>query len=499
MLAPDDAGRVREMNSRGVRAGGRYVLYWMIASRRTRWNHALERAVAWARELGKPLLVFEPLRAGHRWANARSHAFVIDGMAENRRRCERAGVGYFDYVEPRGGDGKGLLKRLAEDACCVVTDDWPSYFLPRMVRAAAGRVAVRLEAVDSCGLLPMRAAPRAFPSARGFRRYAHDHVTLHELDLPAADPLARAKLPACPPLAVDVVARWPGATSLALVDVDHAVAPVATRGGERAGRAALDRFLATGVDRYHDERNNLEDDPSSGLSPYLHFGHISAYEIAHAILERCDWRPDRLTPAAAGSREGYWGLPPGPEAFLDQLLTWRELGFNMAALNPDLHDAYDSLPAWAQATLERHAGDPRPFLYTEAQLESAATHDPLWNAAQRQLVVEGTIHNYLRMVWAKKILEWSPSPRQALETLVELNNRFALDGRDPNSYSGIFWTLGRYDRPWFPERPVLGCVRYMSTANTARKLRTGAYLARYAAEPAQARLPGLAAAAPRGL
>ena len=161
-----------------------------------------------------------------------------------------------------------------------------------------------------------------------------------------------------------------------------------------------------------------------------------------------------------------------------------QLGFNMCAQRSG-YDQYESLPTSAQTTLERHARDPRPTKYGARKLELAETHDPLWNAAQRQLVREGRLHNYLRMLWGKKILEWSASPREALAVMIELNNKYAVDGRDPNSYSGIFWTLGRYDRPWGPERPIFGTVRYMSSDNTARKLRVKEYLARYAAaEPA---------------
>jgi deoxyribodipyrimidine photo-lyase len=180
-----------------------------------------------------------------------------------------------------------------------------------------------------------------------------------------------------------------------------------------------------------------------------------------------------------GRREGWWGADANVEAFLDQLVTWREIGFNMCAHAAD-YDSYESLPEWAKKTLARHARDPRPALYSREQLERAGTHDRLWNAAQRQLLTEGIIHNYLRMLWGKKILEWSPTPMDALATMIELNNKYALDGRDPNSYSGIFWILGRYDRPWGPERPIFGTVRYMSSDNTAKKLKVRNYLEKYA-------------------
>jgi len=167
-------------------------------------------------------------------------------------------------------------------------------------------------------------------------------------------------------------------------------------------------------------------------------------------------------------------MSPGAEAFLDQLITWRELGFNMSSMREDYAE-FSSLPDWAQETLAVHEGDPRPRAYSLVEFREARTHDPLWNAAQRQLLKEGRIHNYLRMLWGKKILEWSPSPRDALAVMIELNDRYALDGRDPNSYSGIFWCLGRYDRGW-PERPIYGKVRSMSSKNTMRKVSLDKYL-----------------------
>ena len=167
---------------------------------------------------------------------------------------------------------------------------------------------------------------------------------------------------------------------------------------------------------------------------------------------------------------------------MDELLTWREVGHGFCHYRDDF-DRYEALPGWARNLFDAHASDPRPHCYRLDELEHAATHDPLWNAAQRQLVAEGRIHNYLRMLWGKKILEWSPSPRAALAALIELNNKYAVDGRDPNSYAGIFWTLGRFDRPWGPERPIFGVIRYMSSDNTARKVRVKNYLTRWSAQP----------------
>jgi deoxyribodipyrimidine photo-lyase len=256
------------------------------------------------------------------------------------------------------------------------------------------------------------------------------------------------------------------------------VPPVTFPGGASAAERALTAFLDDRLARYLEHRGDPDRAGTSGLSPYLHFGHLSVHAVLAELTVRESWSTSDLSSSAGGRRTGWWGMSPQAEAFLDQLVTWRELGANFCAGRAD-HDRFDSLPPWAIRTLAEHAGDPRPKAYRRSTLESASTHDELWNAAQRQLVQEGGIHNYLRMLWGKKILEWSPSPPEALDVMIELNNRWALDGRDPNSYSGIFWVLGRYDRAWGPERPIFGTVRYMSSANTARKLHVKEYMRRF--------------------
>ncbi len=430
--------------------------------------------------------MFEPLRAGYGWASDRLHRFLIDGMLHNRRAFAGAAVTYLPYVEPQPGAGKGLLAALAHHAAVVVTDDYPAFMLPRMIAAAARQVPVRFERVDTNGLLPMRNAETVFPTAYAFRRHVQRTLPAHIRDTPSASPLHDAEGLTGAVVPPGIAERWgvtdlealAGAGGLSTLPIDHGVAPTAARGGTVAGREALDRFLASGLPRYADDRNDVEHDTTSGLSPYLHFGHVSPHEIVSRVLTREGW-VGNLTRKPTGAREGWWGVRVPAEAFLDQVVTWRELGFNMCALRPD-YDQYESLPAWARATLDAHADDPREHIYTLDAFERGATHDPLWNAAQMQLVRDGRIHNYLRMLWGKKILEWSATPRDALAVMIELNNKYALDGRDPNSYSGIFWTLGRYDRPWPPERPVFGTVRFMSSANTARKMDVRDYIERYA-------------------
>lgn len=487
---PTPAMRIRLENDANVRPTSDFILYWMIAQRRTTWNFALDRAVEWAGRLKKPLVIFEPLRLDYRWASDRLHRFVLDGMADNADRIvplRTRAVHYYPYVEPARDAGKGLLSALAERACVVVTDDYPTFFLPHMVSAAAMRLPVQVESVDSNGLLPMRATDQVFSTAYAFRRFLQKELPTHLQDFPSPDPLAKVELPAKSPLPKEILKRWPAAdlqrlrqpAGLATLPIDHSVGIVDERGGTNVARKRLQSFLDGPLAEYATGANQPDEDTRSGLSAHLHFGHLSTHEMFHELMQREEWSPELLDKRANGRREGWWNASPGAEAWLDQFITWREVGFNMAAHGQD-YEQFESLPGWALATLRKHAGDARPACYSLDEFASAETYDPLWNAAQRQLLREGRIHNYLRMLWGKKILEWSATPKDALEVMVELNNRYSLDGRDPNSYTGIFWVLGRYDRPWGPERPIFGSVRYMSSEKTARKLSVKQYLQRYA-------------------
>ncbi len=476
--------RIHVIHDRPPRPGGRFVLYWMIGARRLVWNFALDRAVHWAKALRQPLVVFEALRADHHWACDRIHQFVIDGMRDNARVCARAGIGYVPYVEPSPRAGAGLLRALSAQAAVVITDRTPVFDLPELVAAATPQIDARFEEVDSNGILPLDAPPEGvvFPTAYVFRRYLQQVLPAHLEARPKSTPVRARTLPPPPAITADIRRRWPmmnlDDVRIAALPIDHAVRPVAATGGASAARACLDAFIERRLDRYGEGRNHPDDDTSSGLSAYLHFGHVSAHEIAGRVLADARWTPRQIARTSRGAKAGWWGAPAPVESFLDQLITWRELGFNMSARRPD-HRTFESLPHWAIATLDRHAGDRRKHVYSLDEFTAGATHDPLWNAAQRQLVTEGRIHTYLRMLWGKKILEWSASPREALDVMIALNDRFALDGRDPNSYSGIGWVLGRYDRPWAPERPIFGSIRYMSSTNTARKLRLKKYVERF--------------------
>ncbi len=479
--------RVRQASSAQVAAGGDFVLYWMVANRRTRWNFSLQRAVEWCQELERPLVVLEALRCGYRWANDRLHQFVIQGMADNAGAIKEKAALYYPYLEPKPGAGQGLLEELAGRACVVVSDDYPCFFLPRMVQAAVDQIPVRFELVDSNGLLPMRAADKVFARAYDFRRYLQKQLRPHLDELPEEAPLDRVHLPWLDKLPTAITRKWPVADVRELASesnlvsefpIDHEVAVSPIAGGAHAAEKRLQDFLDNRLADY-ESRNDPDRDVASGLSPYLHFGHIAAHQVFAETMSREGWSAKQIAEKATGSSSGWWGTSEAAEGFLDELITWRELGFNICWQRDD-YAQYDSLPEWAQQTLAEHEQDAREYVYSLEEFEHAETHDELWNAAQRQLLREGRLHNYLRMLWGKKILEWTESPRDAIDVMIELNNKYALDGRDPNSYSGIFWVLGRYDRAWGPERPVFGKIRYMSSENTARKLSVKGFLEKYA-------------------
>lgn len=479
--------RIRKGNDRPINSSADYILYWMIACRRTKWNFALQRAIERAVELKKPLVVLEALRVGYKWACKRFHRFILDGMVDNARSFAVAKTLYYPYVEPEPDADKGLLAELAQKACLLVTDDFPAFFIPRMISSVSQQIPVYMEIVDSNGLLPINTADREFTTAYSFRRFLQKALVPNLSEKPMADPLKKLALSGTAILPREVQKKWPPASlsllegnrkSLAHLPIDHSVETVELRGGPGQAENIMHSFVKNRLSAYPENRNHPDEQGTSGLSPYLHFGHISPHQIFFEIAAREEWSMDDPAPKATGSRTGWWGMSEPAEAFLDELITWRELGFNMCSRRQD-YDRYETLPDWALDTLARHETDSRAYHYTINQLESSETHDPLWNSTQRQLVLEGTIHNYLRMLWGKKILEWSSSPREALKILIQLNNKYALDGRDPNSYSGIFWVLGRYDRAWGPERPVFGKVRYMSSKNTMRKIRVKEYIQKY--------------------
>ena len=484
--------RLRLLNSASINLGGEFILYWMVAARRLRSNFALQRAVDLSGELHRPLLILEALRCDYPFASDRLHKFVLDGMVDNQKDAAKTRALYYPYVEPQKGAGRGLIESLGQGACAIVTDWYPAFFIPRMVTAAAKKVRVRLEAVDGNGLIPLADHGRVFPTARSYRAFAQRVLRESILAVPDENPLQRLprglRLEQVPR---DIARRWPAADSkllagnIATLPIDHSVSPAPMRGGRKKAEAQLRRFVEKQLEKYGDNHNHPDEDCTSRLSPFLHFGHISAHEVFASVMTHQRWTTRKLAKRGGGAREGWWGVSPSAEMFLDQLVIWRELSFNGCEYIRN-YTNYESLPEWSRKTLERHAGDRRPHTYSVDQLEAAITSDEVWNAAQRQMQAEGWFHGYLRMLWGKKILEWSAEPPDALETMRALMDRYSLDGRDPNSYAGYAWVLGRYDRPW-PERPIFGTVRCMTSQSARRKLRMKRFLKQYGDATSSAR------------
>ena len=348
--------RTRTINASPIRAEGDFVLYWMIATRRPGFNFGLDRAIAWARLLKRPVIVLEALRVDYPWASDRFHAFVIQGMADNALAFSAGPLLYYPYVEPSHGAGRGLLEALGRQACVVVTDEFPCFFLPRMVDAAGARLKVKLEAVDSNGILPLRSTDRTFVTAAHFRRHVQKQLRTHLLAFPAERPATDRSSSVCRSIPADILhggrppaRRCSRATPPALraLPIDHSVPVVAMRGGVSAGRAALQAFVANRLRDYHLGHNHPDDEGTSRLSPYLHFGHLSAHEVFTAVMRHEKWSAAKLATEATGARDGWWGVGPGPEAYLDQLIVWRELAYNTCANRPTDYDRFESLPPWA--------------------------------------------------------------------------------------------------------------------------------------------------------
>ncbi|RAH15952.1 MAG: deoxyribodipyrimidine photolyase [Methanobacteriota archaeon] len=490
--------RINQLNNCKINSDGKYVLYCMISARRLKWNFGLKFAVEKAKQLNKPLVVIEPLNIDHKWASDRIHNFVINGMLDNRADFENTPITYFPFVETTKNQGKGILRKFSELSTMVVIDDFPTYFPKIVVDRIAPKLPVKTVAIDSNGLLPMKLVGKECSTAHSFRRFTHKNI------LPfIEDEVFTSSLPSMNGLRQlsqfeinDIIMKteykmtplewlWRasqpddiGINALSSIDIDHEVFPVKSiRGGSKNAYERMKIFLDTKLEKYSEDRNKPSLKATSGMSPWLHFGHISTHEIVHNILKKEKWDPGLVNESRIGSRSGWWGMSESAEGFLDQLITWRELGFNFAYFRDD-HTNWTSLPQWAQNSLEEHSNDYKEETYSFEELESAQTSDPVWNAAQNQLVREGIIQNYLRMLWGKKILQWSPDAKTAMDWMIKLNDRWALDGRDPNSYTGIFWVLGRHDRAWF-ERPIFGKIRYMTSNSTKKKYNLDEYLKIY--------------------
>ena len=447
--------RVIKLNDANPNPNAKYVLYWMQMFKRTTHNHALVFAIRQANEFKLPLVVYEGLKYYYPWASDRLHTFILEGVEEKRKAFEKVGIRYIFYLQKDKNDPKQTVAKLAKDAAVIVTDDFPCFIIPGHNKTIAEKARVPVYGVDSNGVIPMSKFDKEEYAAYTIRPkikkildnylkpLVEEKVQIKSLNLKVD----------CPDIKVNEnnIAKL-----VAECDIDHSVKPSEIyHGGTANGRKRLKKFVEKILPEYETARNKPDRDGSSRLSSYLHFGFLSPLEIALAVQE---------SDAPKASKEAY----------LEELIVRRELSYNFTRHNPE-YDSLESLPAWVQKTMREHSNDERPVTYSPEKLEAGKTHDELWNAAQREMVATGEMHNYVRMLWGKNVIAWTKSYEEAFAILEHLNNKYCLDGRNPNSYAGILWRFGKHDRPWM-ERQVLGTIRYMTSGSTGKKFDSRKYI-----------------------
>ena len=446
---PVQATRIKSLNNVDIRKGD-YVLYWMQQSQRAAYNHALEYAVEQANKLGQPLLVGFGLTDDYPEANLRHYTFMLEGLKETRAALASRGI---KMVLRRGHPpevGLGLGRR----ASMIVCDRGYLRHQRAWRRQVAKQAQCPVVEVESDVVVPLEVvSDKAEYAARTIRPKIHRHLESYLVDLKPT----KARHPS---LGLKVSGLDPDHTGALLrkLNLDRSVPPVSDlfKGGTSRAVKRFDGFMRHRLNYYDQHSNQPQTNDISHMGPYLHFGQISPLYLALKISRA----PDSLKAAK--------------DAFLEQLVVRRELAMNFAFYTAD-YDAYACIPGWAQKTLADHRRDKREYIYSPQQLENAETHDPYWNASMLEMKHTGFMHNYMRMYWGKKILEWSETPQKAFRTTLAINNKYFLDGRDPNSYTGVAWIYGVHDRAW-TERPIFGKTRYMAASGLERKCDIAAYV-----------------------
>jgi deoxyribodipyrimidine photo-lyase len=434
--------RIRWLNDRVLNKGS-YVLYWMQQSQRAEYNHALEYAVQQANALGQSVLVGFGLTDGYPEANLRHYTFMLEGLRETKASLAGQGI---KMVVQRGSPAD-VASVLGRKASLIVCDRGYLRHQKAWRTQVARSVACSVVQVESDVIIPVEiVSSKAEYAARTIRPKIHRHLNdfLVPFKSSSADKSSLGlKVKGLDLRKIDTV--------LERLSLDRSIAPVSQffKGGTSQGKARLGEFIKKRFHHYVDNRNQPQTDDISHMSPYLHFGQLSPLYLALQIQ-------------GSGGR-----LKEAQTAYLEELIVRRELAMNFVNFTPE-YDSYACLPQWVQISLKQHRKDPREYVYTRRQLEDAETHDDYWNAAMREMKITGFMHNYMRMYWGKKILEWCRTPAHAFRTTLAINNKYFLDGRDPNSYAGVAWVFGLHDRAWF-ERPIFGKIRYMAATGLERK------------------------------
>ncbi|CAB1083513.1 Deoxyribodipyrimidine photolyase, type II (EC [Olavius algarvensis Delta 1 endosymbiont] len=434
--------RIQVLNDAEI-AKGRYVLYWMQQSQRADYNHALEYAIQQANRLGQGVLVAFGMMDDYPEANLRHYTFMLQGLKETRDTLARRGI---KMVIQQGKPADVALK-IGRNASVIVCDCGYLRHQKAWRDDVAQQAGCRVVQVESDVIIPLQVVSnKAEYAARTIRPKINRHLAAYLIDFEATSVKKSSLKLDVKGLEIDNIEAV-----LEKMKLDHGVRPVTGffKGGASRARQVFKSFLHRRLDNYVANRNQPQTDDISHMSPYLHFGQISPLYLALQI-NHVDSR-----------------LQAAKDSFLEELIVRRELAMNFANYAPH-YDSYKCLPNWARLTLAEHRQDPREYVYTRRQLEDAQTHDEYWNAAMQEMRYTGFMHNYMRMYWGKKILEWSKTPEHAYRTTLAINNKYFLDGRDPNSYTGVAWVYGVHDRAWF-ERPIFGKIRYMAASGLERK------------------------------
>jgi deoxyribodipyrimidine photo-lyase len=442
MIQPE---RIENLNPTSPHNRG-FVLYWMQAAQRVQWNHALELAIRTANQRKKPVVVGFGLTNDFPQANLRHYQFMLEGLRQVQMNLTRLGIRFVLRI----GSPDAVAIELARRADTVITDAGHLRIQRQWRNAVAVTIDCPLIEVETNLIVPvLTAADKEMYSAGVFRPRIHRCLPQFLAPLKSGKPHLSSTNLKIPSESLDDINAV-----LRKINIDRSVGPSPLySGGEDEAQRRLNHFISHKLDKYKDGHNDPTLDFQSDLSPYLHFGQISPLQIALLVRET---------------------ESPGSAAFLEQLIVRRELSSNFVRFN-SRYDQYDGLPDWARRTLNAHRKDKRTYRYSREQFEQALTHDPYWNAAQKQMVLTGKMHGYMRMYWGKKILEWSRSPQEAFNIGIELNDKYELDGRDPNGFAGVAWCFGKHDRPW-GARPIFGNIRYMNDTGLKRKFNADRYV-----------------------
>lgn len=447
-------GRIKKLNSKSENSSGKFVAYIMEASQRAFYNHALEFAISYANSLNKPLIVIYNLTDKYKFSNLRYYTFIIEGLIKLKKDLDERGLKFFikksDYVS-------GSIE-ISKNAVAIITDR--NYLkLQRNWRTkVAQTIDVPLIEVESDVIVPVElVSGKKEPYAATIRPKILrlldqflEPVTHQELKINSSY------------IEFDHLNYKNVDEFISILQIDRTVKPVSEyyEGGYDKAMEFLKIFIEKKLPYYKALRSDPTKDFQSELSPYIHFGQISTLQILLEILKHYNIKDENV------------------QSFINEIVIWRELARNFCLYNP-MYNEYEGIPEWAKKTLEEHLKDKREFTYSLEELEFAKTHDPYWNAAQIQLLKTGKMHNYMRMYWAKKLIEWTEHPKIAFDYACYLNDKYELDGRDPNGYAGISWCFGTHDRPWF-ERPIFGKIRYMNDKGLERKFEIKKYVEKFA-------------------